>query len=84
VHLPEKAIASRTPLGIVGLVPDLLYASFPPISDIAFPRPESYRRAARDVNSSLIKNPLLYRSARPEHGRYERERFLRRRLLRLG
>jgi hypothetical protein len=31
-----------------------------------------------------MNNPLLYRSARPEHGRYERERFLRRRLLRLG
>ena len=47
---------------------------------------EPYRRTCRDVNSRFLldEKPTVVPVGRPEHGRYERERFLRRRLLRLS
>jgi len=55
VYLPKTAIASHTPLGIVGLLPDVLYG----VADkrYGFLGPESYRSAARDVNSLAAEKP---------------------------
>src|SRR5262249_40604174 len=67
-HGLEKRLEGRLRADAVriGFLNDLFYG------------PELYRRTGRDVNFRfwLMKNPPLYRSARPESGREGRERFL--------